>query len=225
MAGLPSPTRNLYRIVSFDRAVQLLSSDELYFSHPSSWEDPYDKGPDHKRSVDVFALCWCRKAVSDAMWRIYSPNALGVRIGTTLDRLKNAMVIAKRNQGIEFKIRSVKYLYPEALRFKLEDLRENQKVKPSFATTVAPLFLKRNAFDHELETRVVIYHGSAATDEVRKGVHIKVNARELIRSIWIDPRAPKEYAEAFTHYLEAKVGFKGVVKQSTLYAARDPDGL
>ncbi len=225
MSSSSSPIiKNLYRIVGFERAVQLLESNEMYFSHPSIWDDPYDQGVSHKRSLDIFAQCWCRKAVSDAMWRIYSPNNLGVRIGTTLDRIKTALSSAKEEQRIEFKIQDIKYLHQEELHLQLEKLEKKRKAKPSFSTTIAPLFLKRNAFDHELETRVVVYHPSQNDDPPRKGVAIKVKSRDLVRSIWIDPRAPKEYAEAYANYLKNVLKFEGTVKQSSLYATRDPKG-
>jgi Protein of unknown function (DUF2971) len=183
ITATPSSTKNLYRIVGFERAVQMLKSEELYFAHPSKWEDPYDQGLNHKRSVDIFAQCWCRKAVSDAMWRIYSPNNLGVRIGTTIERLQAAMDIAKLQQKISFKIQNVKYLYQEELVFERIDLEKKMKEKPSFRNVIAPLFLKRNAFDHERETRVVVYQAPTDPGEVRGGVYLKINARELLRSI------------------------------------------
>lgn len=213
-------TQNLYRIVGFERAVQLLQSGELYFAHPSTWDDPYDQGIAHKKSPEIFAQCWCRKAVSDAMWRIYSPNNLGVRIGTTVNRLKAELDASK----LRYKIMNIKYKTTQDLRASLVQLEQKRKEKPSFLTTVAPLFLKRIAFDHERETRAVIYKPNDPSGNEQKGVSIKVDANALIRSIWIDPRAPKEYVEAYTHYLKKELKFKGVVKQSTLYAAREHDG-
>jgi hypothetical protein len=224
MTPPPKLPKNLYRIVGFERAIQLLESDELYLSHPSVWDDPYDRGPTHKKAVDVFAQCWCRKSVSDAMWRIYSPVSLGVRIGTTFELLNSAMVAAARDEGIKFKIQNVKYVHPSELQPELDRLKAKYSSKPSFETTIAPLFVKRNAFDHEAETRVVIHYPSKTAPIDRKGTSIKVDASKLIRSIWIDPRAPKAHVEAYKFYLEKKLKYKGVVKQSSLYAADDPNG-
>ena len=86
---------------------------------------------------------------------------------------------------------------------------------------MSQLFLKRRAFSHESETRAVVYAG-AAEDETRKAFIVKADARNLINSIWIDPRAPQEYVDAFTAYLKKEIKFKGVVKKSSLYAARTP---
>lgn len=213
-------TQNLYRIIGFERAVQLLKSGELYFAHPSTWEDPYDRGIQHKKSPEIFAQCWCRKSVSDAMWRIYSPNNLGVRISTTLNRLKAEL----NASGLHYKIMNIKYKTMQDLRESLVQLEQKRKEKPSFSTTVAPLFIKRIAFDHERETRAVIYKPNDLSGNEQKGISIKVDPNSLIRNIWIDPRAPKEYVEAYTHYLKKELKFQGVVKQSSLYAAREQDG-
>ena len=215
------PSSNLYRIIGFDRAVQLLKTNELYFAHPSSWDDPYERGLIHQDSQNLFAQCWCRKAVSDAMWRIYSSNSLGVRIGTTHSQLEAALSQAKKAQNLNFKIQKVKYLYQEELDFELKRIERALKSKHSVSMAMSQLFLKRRAFSHESETRVVIY-ASSFDDEVRKAFSIKVDAKSLINSVWIDPRAPQEYVDAFTSYLKKDVKFKGVVKKSSLYAARTP---
>lgn len=212
---------NLYRIVSFDRAVQLLQSNQLYFAHPSSWDDPYERGLLHQDSQNLFAQCWCRKAVSDAMWRIYSSNGLGVRIGTTHSQLETALSRARESDGFTFKIQKVKYLFQEELDFELKRIEKSLKASHSVSRAMSQLFLKRRAFSHESETRVVVY--ATSRDGVpRKAYAVTVDAHALINSVWIDPRAPQEYVDAFSTYLKKSIKFKGVVKKSSLYASRTP---
>lgn len=76
-----SENKYLYRIMRFDHAVQVLKG-ALYFSHPSQWEDPYETHVKHSYDHAIFAQCWTTASMSDAMWRIYSPNFLGVRLRT-----------------------------------------------------------------------------------------------------------------------------------------------
>lgn len=220
-SGLLSSS-NLYRIVSFDRAVQILQTNTLYFAHPSEWDDPYEQGLLHKRSNNIFAQCWCRKAVSDAMWRIYSPNNLGVRIGTTRQLLRTALKDAQKAQKIRFKIQNVKYLFQEELNFALQDVAKALAQKYTVQKAIEPLFMKRNAFHHEYEVRAVVYNREPQPTDSGKGVVIPVDAQTLIRSIWIDPRAPQEYVDAYSLYLKKKLKFPGVVKKSTLYEAPEP---
>ena len=197
----------------------------MYFPHPSVWDDPYDRPPIHKQAPNIFAQCWCRKAVSDAMWRIYSPHSLGVRIGTTAQLLQDAMRVAQAKEGIKFRLQNIKYVHPGLLPDELAKLELARKARPSFATTIASLFLKRRAFDHEHETRLVIHQDPVAAGKARLGISIEIEAAKLIESIWIDPRAPKEYIDAFKYYLKSKIKFRGTVAQSSLYSATDPAGV
>ena len=152
---------HLYRIASFDRAADIITGRKLYFSHPSEWEDPYEKVLNHDRAKAVFAQCWCRKGVSDAMWRIYSPHSIGVRIGTTSQRLKKALEVEKARRKLSFKIARVEYRYQEELDAELANARNELAAKYSFENAAVPLFLKRKAFDHERETRVVVFDPEA----------------------------------------------------------------
>lgn len=213
---------NLYRIVSFDRAVQILQSNTIYFAHPSEWDDPYEQGLLHERSNNIFAQCWCRNAVSDAMWRIYSPNNLGVRIGTTRQLLRATLKEAQKSQGIRFKIQNVKYMFQEELKFELQGVATALNQKYTVQKAIEPLFMKRNAFHHEYEVRAVVYDREPQPTDSGKGILIPVDAQTLIRSIWIDPRAPNEYFEAYSLYLQKKLKFRGVIRKSTLYEAPEP---
>jgi hypothetical protein len=211
----------LYRIVSFDRLVEMLQSDELYFAHPSSWEDPYETHLQHKDSPNVFGQCWCKRAVSDAMWRIYSPNHLGVRIRTTRHRLKQAMTEAARSQSIEWRIQDVKYLPPPKLRHELESIADMLWQRNSIQDTFAPLFLKRDAFQHEDEVRVVVLNAPEKGQPIGGQCRLRVVMRWLVDSILVDPRAPDAYVEAYKHYLKDKLQFSGSFGKSALYARGD----
>lgn len=209
--------QNLYRITSFDRAVEIITERKLYFAHPSTWDDPYEKVVKHEQSNAIFAQCWCRKALSDAMWRIYSPHSVGVRIGTTRQRLHQALTRAKTDENIQFKIQNVEYLYQEKLDEIIDRSINNLRNAYTFASAAESLFLKRKAFDHERETRVVICDPSRLNNGARKGVTIDVDPFEVITSIWIDPRAPGPVVDAYTYYLKDKLKFPGTVKKSGLY--------
>lgn len=212
---------NLYRIASFDRAAEIIASRRLYFAHPSTWDDPYEKVLKHERAKAIFAQCWCRKALSDAMWRIYSPHGLGVRIGTTRPRLQRALTKAKELRPIRFRIQNVEYLFQEELDFELRSVRDKLEKKYTFNNATKPLVLKRKAFDHERETRVVVYDSSCLSGEPRKGITIDIDPFEVLTSIWIDPRAPDEVVNAYSYYLKDKLMFPGTVKKSRLYDAPD----
>jgi hypothetical protein len=221
----PKREAHLYRIADFDRAADIITSRKLYFSHPSEWDDPYEKILHHDRAKAIFAQCWSRKGVSDAMWRIYSPHSLGVRIGTTKQLLQSALEEEKRRRKLDFKIQNVDYKYQEELDFELAGARDRLASNYSFKNAAAPLFLKRKAFDHERETRVVVFDPAAMSEEKAKGITIDIDPFRVVTSIWIDPRAPDAVVSAFKYYLKEKLGFPGTVKKSGLYLAPNQLGI
>ena len=213
---------DLYRIVSFERAAAIITTRKFYFAHPSAWDDPYERVIKHERSQALFAQCWCRKAVSDALWRIYSPQGLGVRIGTTKQRLQRVLTAAKEQKQIgTFKIQDVDYLREKDLDVKLREIRDRLASSYTFANAAEALFKKRMAFEHEQETRVVIYKQAWLKDDPKKGRALDVDPFEVLTNIFIDPRASDEILNAYTYYLKEKLGFPGTVARSRLYEVPD----
>ena len=211
----------LYRIMRFDHAVQALNG-KLYFAHPSQWEDPYETHIKHQYDHAIFAQCWTTASMSDAMWRIYSPGFLGVRLRTTKSALATAMrAYAAGNPNFKRRIRNVDYLNPKSYKEKvaqIEVLMSDDEFKsPTFAADL--LCLKRSAFSHEREVRAILYDAEAPRDEAqkRKGIEVEVNGHALFDSILLDPRAPKELCEAMQHYFKKVLRFEGKVGQSKLY--------
>jgi hypothetical protein len=211
---------NLYRIVSFDRAAEIITSRKLYFAHPSTWEDPYETALKHSHARAIFAQCWCRKAVSDAMWRIYSPHGLGVRIATTRQRLRRILQAAvdSRRSILSFAILNVEYHTQTEIDARLDEARKNLQTAFNIDSLMQPLFVKRKAFDHEHEARVVIFDKTCLDGDQKRGIALDVDPFDLLTSVWIDPRAPDESVKAYTYYLKEKLGFPGTVAKSRLYA-------
>ncbi|MCA3066030.1 MAG: DUF2971 domain-containing protein [Rhodocyclaceae bacterium] len=211
---------NLFRIVSFDRAAEIITSRKLYFAHPSTWEDPYENALKHSHAKAIFAQCWCRKAVSDAMWRIYSPHGLGVQIATTRQRLRTILqvAVASRRPNLSFAILNVTYHAQTEIDARLEEARKELQTEFNLDSLIQPLFFKRKAFDHEREARVVIFDKTCLEGDQKRGIALDVDPFKLLTSVWIDPRAPDESVKAYTYYLKEKLGFPGTVAKSRLYA-------
>jgi len=210
------PSNNLYRIMSFDRVVSILQDKKMFFARPSAWDDPHETVLDHENAQSVFGQCWCMKSTSDAMWRIYSQDTLGVRLGTTRARLKAVLRQASASKMIGFKTREVSYERPKDFRRKVAEAQQRFRDDPTLSNAAETLFLKREAFSHEEEYRVVINHREPVASEA-KGVLVPVDPARLIRSILFDSRAKPAFAEAFTHYVVGELGFEGDIGQSVLY--------
>jgi len=205
----------------FERVVQMFERNEITFSKPLLWEDPYETHFKHSDLDSVFAQCWCARGVSDAMWRIYSPDRMGIRISTSTKLLKSAISPAAALAGFDYIERGVEYLSPVRLRSRISALRKSLGNKSSDALASDCLFLKREAFDHEHEYRVVLSpKGEMSHDS--EIIAMSCNPHKFVDSILIDPRAPKELADAFIYYFKNKVGFKRRVQSSALYRAPAP---
>lgn len=214
----------LYRIMSYQHTIQLFTQKKLYFSHPSRWEDPYETRVKHSWEHKIYAQCWCKKSMSDAMWRIYSQQFTSLRIKTTREKLEAAMdrfVSRNRRYGYKFRIQDVEYLSTQSLIKKTQEYAkkianpDNQLMAASNAANI--LCQKRNAFDHEQEVRALIYRPEENTGNPTLSLQIDIDPHELIESILIDPRAPDELFDAFKYHLKNVIGFQGIIQKSALY--------
>lgn len=211
-----SNKENLYRILPFDRAVEILQGS-LYFSHPSTWEDPFESIVDHEKAHAMFAQCWCLNGVSDAMWRIYSPNNLSVRIRTTKTKLNAAMSKVARSAGYKKRVQEVQYQTTAAVKTQAQTIAKELQNKFDPKKAADLFFMKRSAFEHEREVRALLYCEDAPADQPAKGWPLKVNGHELVESILLDPRVPEHFGAAMTLYLKQKIKFEGSVQKSALY--------
>ena len=218
MASPESPY--IYRILSFDKVVDLFERRALYFSAPEAWPDPFETTFRHRRSHAVFCQCWCKKAVSDAMWRIYSPDTTSVRIRTSKAKLESALRASATNGRIRWFVDDVKYLSVSDLNVRL--LRLKQSIQANFDLKMAThsLFLKRDAFDHEAEVRAVIHDEAPEIPATQKHLCIALDPHAFVESIMFDPRANDAFVKVCKFYLAKSVGFKGSVRKSALYRVR-----
>lgn len=215
-----TPTTHLYRILSFKHVVDLLESKELHFVLPSLWEDPYEKAIEHKLSDALFAQCWCTKATSDAMWRIYSPDRTSVRIKATRKNLENTLSECSQQKSIEYLIKDVEYLSPDDVDTRISGVAKDLKQNLEFKRAADALVIKRDAFDHESEVRIIIYNkklNNSAKQET--SFRLSINPDILIESIHFDPRVDDAFFKMCEYYLKNSLQFKGKIKKSPLYRA------
>jgi hypothetical protein len=203
--------------------VEIFQRKELFISHPSNWEDPYETILCHKYSESFFAQCWCKNGVSDAMWRIYSPNQIAVRIRTTREQLETQLHAASEKLGFRFMMADVQYLPQMKVESALNGAAKKLRGKFNSDIAARTLFLKRDAFSHEAEVRIVIYPNQLRkTGPFEKYYRIPIEPHDLIRGVLVDPRAPEAYVEAYKHYLHTKLHYRRDVRRSLLYSSHEP---
>lgn len=212
----------LYRIMSFHHVVRLFENNELFFARPSQWADPYETRLVHSAADRVFAQCWCSNGVSDAMWRIYSPNHLGVRIATSTRKLREALLKAAEVRNMTVRLGDVRYVSQHDIQLEARKIHGDLQVNYSVERASDLLFLKRSAFSHEDEYRALLTVDTPNVDAEAIGLKVPVNPHKLIDNILVDPRAPKELADALIYYFKNHIGYKRRVSPSVLYKMPTP---
>ena len=260
-----TPDTTLYRTFGIERLFQLLVEKKLTLLEPGMWEDPYERalqnlvsGNDVASRPGVFGLCWTTKGRSDALWRIYSPNKLGVRISTTVGRLVSVLnsANAHRINTDNLFLGRVTYLpestnrrgqfdfgrYPLGLTredfdrniFTISDAIQDMADAAASSKSHLPrniakaLFLKRTAFDHEKEVRLLYIDPtiSAETASVTKNGLLKldIDPVSLIRGIQFDPRLSDDIFQSMRSTLQTVLGTREIrITKSTLY--KDPQQI
>lgn len=207
----------LYRIMDFTRVVRFFQTKKLYFAHPSKWEDPFESKVTHPDTFGLFAQCWTQGGESDAMWRIYSPNHLGVRMRTTKAKLE-ALVKKGLSLGCSCECRPVEYSSQAVATLTAGLTASLLRTSYNLEKAIGLMFNKREAFEHEKEWRAVIHNPEmAARSTCPEGMEIEVDPYELVESVTFDPRASQERVDAFALYFRKGLSFQGNVGKSALY--------
>jgi hypothetical protein len=211
----------LYRFLPFQMLVEIFETGRLSFSCPSIWDDPYEPIVKHDLYRKMFAQCWSRVSVSDAMWRIYSPDRYSVRITTTEKALRDQMTRALSDGSrFRWKMGDVHYRSTRYIKEMSKDLRPRLFSESAEECAIDSLLYKRSAFQHEGEYRVAVFH--RAQGRLGDRIPVPVDPHALVRAVMMDPRAPNAIVDVMQFYLKKKIGFKGRVKRSSLYEA--PEG-
>ena len=220
----------VYRIIPVCRLFELFEKKQNVLVKPKMWEDPFENfilqsnvklSTGQLATLDVrdhiYGQCWTLHSASDAMWRIYSKDAQAVRIRSTVQVLAESLGHACGSLSyIEAFIGEVKYLPNKRLIQYARDAFQTATIPYSrmFAQT---LLVKRPAFKHEREVRLLFFSSDAncAKDDLYA---YDVDPHTLIDQIMIDPRLQLEAANALRDEIKAKTSFKGPIKRSLLYA-------
>lgn len=221
--------QNIYRIISCERFSQLFESRKNTLVKPKLWEDTfenlalksilkYSNGTEvcldaHER---LYGQCWTTSKASDAMWRIYSPNKNGIRIRTTIRNLLSSLDLANTNSAMtESCIGKVEYKSETAI---MSQARKSftQDGRITFGSLFQSLLVKRRAFEHEKEIRLIYLDWGHRLPD--KNIYsYDINPHELITQIMIDPRMTYDEFKKLKNEIKQTTGYKGKIKRSLLY--------
>lgn len=225
----------IFRVFSYCRFVETLANRRLTLVKPRLWDDPFENFILRSRfrlpegaiitlaaSEQLYGQCWSRTKESDAMWRIYAPKKDGVKVRTTPKKLGNVLWARCASQPeVSCFIGKVRYLS----RLKLSDNSstplnvDSAPSDPSGREHAKSLLLKRWAFSHENEVRLICYNRDKNYDE--DVIHFPISPVEVFDQIIFDPRmAVCEYEKKKEQVV--KLGYPSErIKRSGLYEPPD----
>lgn len=209
----------LYRIMPLRHVVDLFETRELHFASPESWDDPYEKILRHKGSSLAFAQCWCTRAVSDAMWRIYSSDQTALRIRSTRSKLLAVGARIKATYHATFRLDEVAYKQAREVDDSLATIAAELRQKFNMKRAVDALYLKRDAFDYEAEVRAIAFLQPKKDSQSQQHLRVRIDPHHFVDSILFDPRADATYIRMATYFLKNSLHFEGPISRSVLYRA------
>lgn len=229
----------IWRYLDFAKFVALLEFKALYFCRADKFEDPFEgvlpetsnpliedffKDLDNKDdTIKTFKMltnelrkltlvnCWhINNFESDAMWKLYAKNDIGLAIQSSVKNLINAFSNTKE----DIYIGKVKYIDYE------KDLLND-------ANAFTPYIHKRKSFEHENELRALLLYNDMKEDEMKldeaykvnipeHGQNISVDIHQLIENIYVAPMSPPWFLQLVNKVLE-KYELNKPVIQSKLY--------
>jgi hypothetical protein len=227
--------QKLFRIFPFHRFIDVVRNNKLAFVKPTLWDDPYENLLIGREITDLdgtkftcpayansyYAQCWFLPPESDGMWRIYSHDKSGILVECDTARLYQSVVASMMHPIQQLYIGRIIYLEEIELKARLEDpdfLQSVVRAKSYRLDGNDPLFLKRDAFVHEKEVRLIL-QDSISRDPTNV-LHFSISVEELIPRVWFDPRLRGEDFDRYRYILEA-VGYTGEILQSKLYNVPD----
>lgn len=170
----------------------------------------------------MYGQCWTLEGASDAMWRIYSSDRNSVRIRTTINHLLDSICSATvdRVSG-EHCVGKVEYLRDgELIRRARKTFTPYGEI--TFEKLFSSLLLKRRAFKHEDEVRLIFCDWAEGAGEDAL-FRYDIDPHDFISQIMIDPRVPYEQFKAVERDIRDKTLYRGEIKRSLLY--RLPESL
>jgi Protein of unknown function (DUF2971) len=218
--------------------LHLLSTENLWVSQTKLWDDTYEnflaKAKYYWGITAVsyteflpgfYGQCWTLQKETDALWRIYSHDKMGVRIKSRIHKVLGSSLNEINFKHFSTRLRTigkVRYLNPKEIREWIEDQKSdiiNDK------TLTESLFIKRKEFIHEKEIRLIIHKNIDREDENRgiekNHIKLQVQPNELIEEITFDPRLDHDKFITYKKVVE-RMGFTNRVNKSKLYAFEQP---
>ncbi len=215
----------VWRFMSVEKLLGLLSSQSIYFPRADKFDDPYEgiipsgsenaikeELPDYAARALIavsnnnkylfYVSCWHENiSESAAMWNLYASKNSGIAIKTTIGSIKAAIKDSKN-----YHIFSVQYVDYSTYKTPDADIFRN-------------VTIKRLSFKHESEVRIIHFLGFPPPNEMPNGIPFSVDTKELIKEIYIAPKA-EDWLVSSINDLLLKYGIQTTAIKSNLYDSK-----
>ncbi|MDE0088741.1 MAG: DUF2971 domain-containing protein [Candidatus Poribacteria bacterium] len=175
----PNDEDTLWRYTNFEKFVNLLDTEALFFTRADKFEDPYEGfipqsiidaykqslkrvAPEEfveaimRRNEDsrkyVMCNCWHQNVVeSMAMWEKYHMRNSGVAIKTTMQKMKNSLTSTH-----SIYVGKIEYIYDNTDDDRYMQNFLQSEIPLAKKLTYFPYFQKRKEYEHEQEVRLIV---------------------------------------------------------------------
>lgn len=227
----------LHRVFSLKRFRDILETRSMTLTRTPRWEDPFEnfllratgRMPNGEEVSlrglhdNYYGQCWTLREESDAMWRIYSPKEMGVKLKTTARKLFDAVYDHEdRFSDLTYFLGLVQYL-PEAQLVKImsnPDITRALLFDGTGVNQVRTLLWKREEFSHEEEVRLIFCGDRKRHDLDTDFYPFAIDPNGLFDEVVIDPRADESQVQEITEEI-CRRGYTGPLRQSPLYRLPD----
>lgn len=240
-----SPETRVFRVFPVSRLEEVFQSGRITLVRPRKWEDPcenqlynitvIDRATGAAVSVESLRSClygqsWTLTEESDALWRIYSEDKRGVRVATTLGKLLRALWDGCGGSDSVKSLRcflgKVNYHTEADFQTRFGDGAHMLSgiLDGSGRAPVESLLMKREAFSHENEVRLIYQETETSVDHGNFW-SFPVDPAALLDELCFDPRLPDECFEVLRQSFLKKYQFPGTIRKSELYRLPIPKAV
>ncbi|SKB27921.1 hypothetical protein SAMN05660880_00307 [Luteibacter sp. 22Crub2.1] len=175
------------------------------------WEDTHEAAyfrrsvalPGETASVNLesisrtwFGQCWSVLAESDAMWRIYNPDGMSVRIETTPRKLMQSLFDCRVRRHPAYRpwasntlfIGTVDYLNETDFRTAME-VEVQSKLATSGKDIASTFLLKRTPFSHEAEVRLLFQSETFVSEQAKEVGEAELLSLDMMKDYVISNRS------------------------------------
>lgn len=226
--------RHVYRIMPQDFVIALFAERKNVLSQVHNWKDKFENFQlkmggilDGERfefgfKNDFVGQCWTTDSLSEAMWGIYAndPAVRYLRIRSTPRKLLSGLQAAHpaMPQDTCF-IGKVEYKRENQLKAYVEN---GGQLDFGARRLAEALLLKRHAFRHESEVRL-LHFGDANTFDDKGLYRYEIDPHAMITQIMADPNRDRADWLTDKAAIAKATGFAGEIKRSKIYDAPEWD--